>query len=437
MALIKQGNAEKEGMYELTSQIDPAVFEKSIDKVYRREVKRINIQGFRKGKAPRAVVERMYGSNFFYEDAINDALPEEFEAAVDEAGIEFIGRPDVEITEVGKDEGVTVVFTVQLRPELAVGKYKGIAGEKTVNTVESSEIDAEIEKLRDRASHTVSVDDRAAAKGDIANIDFEGFLDDKPFAGGKGEGYDLVLGEGQFIPGFEDQVAGHAIGEEFDVNVSFPEDYHAEDLAGKAVVFKVKLNKLSVKETPELDDELAKDVSEFETLAELKEDIKSRLQKEKDETSESELENSLVEAVAETLEGDIPDVMIEERMDEMVRDFGYRLQAQGMDLKTYLKYTGTDVAAFRDTFKEQAQKFIKMRLALEAVVRAENIEVTEDDFNKKVEELTKQYGAEADKIKESLPKKEIEADIKVSKAIEIIRENAKVKEKKQKADDKE
>lgn len=431
MALIEHHKTE-DGQYELVSKVDAGPFLVAVDKAYRRENKKINIQGFRKGKTPRAVIERMYGEDFFYEDAINDLLPNLFADAIEEAGIEYIGRPAIDVEEAGVKSGLTVKFTVKLRPELAVKKYKGVSGTKVITPVEQTDINEEIDRMRERASRMVSVEDRPAQDGDTVTIDFEGFKDGVPFEGGKGEDYDLVLGSGQFIPGFEEKVVGHNAGDEFDIDIQFPEEYGAADLAGQDAVFHIKLKAIRFKELPELDDEFAKDVSEFDTLAELKKDIQKKLQDESDERAKTQLENDLVDAVAETLEGDIPDEMVEDRMDEMVRDFDYRLRSQGMDLETYLKYTGFDMENFRNTFKEQAQKHVKTRLALEAVACAEKIGVSEEDKEKEYKKLSEMYNVEADKIKEIIPEKEIVADIQVSKAIDVIRDNAKVKEEKAK-----
>ena len=432
MALTKH-NATEDGRYELTVKIDAADFNKKVDAVYRRENKKINIQGFRKGKTPRAVIERMYGADFFYEDALNELLPTEFDNAITESNIDFIGKPDIDVPDIDKEKGVTIVFTVKLRPALAVGKYKGIAGTRAAVNVEDAEVDAEIDKKLEQASRMVSVDDRAAKNDDITNIDFEGFLDGKAFEGGKGEQHDLTLGAGQFIPGFEEQVLGHNVGDEFDIKVDFPEDYGSEELAGKEATFKIKINEIRVKELPELDDEFAKDVSEFDTLKELREDIKKHLAEHKEEHAKADLENELVDAVTETLEGDVPDEMVDDRVEEMVRDFAYRLRSQGLDMQTYLKYTGADEAAMKEGFKDQALKFVRTRLALEAVARAEKIEVADADIDAELAKLAKQYDMEADKIKDIMPHKELVADIKVGKAIEIIVENAKVKEEKAKA----
>lgn len=425
MALTEQKKTD-DGKYELHVSIDAADFIKAVEKVYHRENKKISIPGFRKGKAPRAIIERMYGESFFYEDALNELLPDEFDKALDEAKLETVGRPDVEVEEVGKDKGAKIKFIVTLRPELKVKKYKGIEAVKKVNTVEDSDVESELNALREKGSRIVDVDDRAAENGDIATIDFEGFKDGVAFPGGKGEKYELTLGSGQFIPGFEEKVVGHKPGDEFDIDVTFPEEYGAEDLAGKAVVFKIKLHELKKKELPEVDDEFAKDVSEFDTLEELKKSIVERLTKNNEDMADHEVEDDIVDVMTETLEGDIPEIMIEERIDEMIRDFEYRLQSQGMNVKTYLQYTGMNEEDFRKTFKEPSEKFVKTRLALESVVRAEKLEVTKEEIEKEFQRLADVYKMEVEKIKSFIPEKEMIKDLSVNKAIDFVKENAKI-----------
>ena len=433
MALLKQEGTE-DGRVQLTARIEAADFETAVNKAYQRKVKTLNIQGFRKGKAPRPIVERLYGADFFYDDAVNDLLPALFDAAVEEADLETIGHPDIEVTEIGRETGATITFVVKLRPRLAIGKYKGIEGSKPVHTVEESEIDAEVEKLREKASRIVAIEDRPAREGDIACINFEGFANGRAFAGGKGEHYDLTLGEGHFIPGFEEQIVGHTPGEDFDVAVTFPEGYGAKELAGKEAVFKVRLNDLSFKEIPEADDEFAKDVSEFDTIKELRNDLKAKRLEHKEEHARADLETQLVETVAETLEGDIPEEMIEERIEEMARDFMYRLKGQGLSLDAYLKYTNSDAAAFKESFRERAEKHVRSRLTLEAVARAENIETSEQEIDDEIKKLAEQYGVEPDKITGAMTRREIAADLKVKKAIEIIYDNAKITKEKAKKD---
>ncbi len=432
MALIEHSKTE-DGKYELKVTIDPERFNKAVEKVYRREIKKISIPGFRKGKAPRAVIERMYGEGFFQEDALNDLLPDEFSEAVKQADIEMVGRPEVDVEEISKQDGAKVKFVVTLRPELAVKKYKGLEVTKSVHTVEEADVDAELNTRREKGSRIVDVDGRPAENGDIAVIDFEGFKDGVAFKGGKGEKFNLTLGSGQFIPGFEEQVVGHTIGEEFDINVTFPEDYNAEELAGKAVVFKIKLHELKKKELPALDDEFAKDVSEFDTLDELKADIRANLEKKNEESATAAAENNLLEQVVDSLEGDVPEVMVEEKIDEMLREFDYRLRSQGLDTKSYLKYMGGDASALRKSYRESAEKQVKSRLALEAVARAEKIEASAQEIEDEFKKLAESYKMEVDKLKELLTEKEIAADIKCNKAVDLIKETAKIVEEKVKA----
>ncbi len=432
MALIEHKKTD-DGKYELIISIDPEAFKKAVEKVYRKEVKQLNIPGFRKGKAPRAIIEKKYGAEFFFEDALNEILPDEYDKALEETKIEVIDRPEVDVLEMSADNGAKISMKCVLKPELEVKNYKGIAAVKKVNTVEDADIDRELDAMREKQSRMVSVEDRAAGIGDTANIDFEGFVDDKAFKGGKGENYDLVLGSGQFIPGFEEQIVGHNSGEEFDVMVSFPEDYNAKELAGKPATFKVKLNAVRRKELPELDDEFAKDVSEFDTLDELKKSIKEKLEKSNEEHAASELENTLLDKITDELEGDIPKVMVDDRIADMLRDFDYRLQQQGMDVRTYLKYVGQDIEAFRESFREQAEKQVRSKLALEAIARKEKLEVTAEELEKEYQKYADLYKMEVEKIKQAISEKDLRSDLKLNKAIDVIRDSAKVTVEKIKA----
>ena len=336
-----------ENTVELEFKVSKEQFAEAISNAFRKASKEITVPGFRKGKAPRSVVEKMYGEEVFFNDAIDALLPDAYADAVEAAGLEPVARPEVDITACSKEEGFTVVAKVIVKPEVKVNEYKGLKATKKAVKVEEFEIDTELENLRDRNGRMVAVEDRAAKIGDTANIDFEGFVDGVAFEGGKGEGFDLMLGSGQFIPGFEEQIVDHNIGEEFDVNVTFPEEYHATDLAGKAAVFKTKLNALKAKELPELDDEFAKDVSEFDTLEELKADIRKAKEERAEQQAELEVENTLVDAVVASMEATIPAEMTESRIDEMVRDFEGRMSQQGLQLATYLQYTGMTMEAFR------------------------------------------------------------------------------------------
>ncbi|NLL92216.1 MAG: trigger factor [Ruminococcaceae bacterium] len=412
------------GEYELKVKIEAEAFNNSVEAEYKKNRRKINVPGFRKGKAPRSIIEKMYGESFFYDDALNNMLGEVYENAVSEAKLRTIGKPNVEVESIDKKDGVILTFVVTKRPELGIGNYKGLNAKKHLHPVEESDIDSEIERMRERASRLITVEDRAAKDGDIASIDFEGFVDGVPFEGGKAENYSLILGSGQFIPGFEDKIVGHEIGEEFDIEVTFPEDYNAEELAGKDSVFKIKLNELKYKELPELDDEFVKDVSEFDTIAELREDISNKLKETREKAAETGVENQLGELLSDLLIGEIPDVMIEDRIDDMARDFSYRLGAQGLDVDNYLKYTNQDSAAFRDGFRESAKKQVSLRLALEAVARAENIEITEEDIDSEFVKLSEQYKMDVDKIKSFIHPDDLSEDLKANKALDIVRKNA-------------
>ncbi|MBC8584063.1 trigger factor [Youxingia wuxianensis] len=429
-------NKKENNQVELEITVGAEEFKAAVDAAFKKNAPKIQIPGFRKGKAPRKMIEKMYGEGVFYEDAVNELYPKAYEAAVDEADIEPVDRADIEVEKVDAD-GFTFKATVTVKPEVEVSDYKGIKAEKTILLATEEEVNSEIDRRREQNARIITVEGRAAENGDTAHINFEGFLEGKPFAGGKGEDYPLVLGSGSFIPGFEEQVVGHNAGDEFEVNVSFPEDYHAEDLKGKAVVFNVKVLEIKNKELPELDDEFAKDISEFDTLDQLKEDIKAKLQQAKDEQSKTQLENTLVEKVIENMKGDIPQCMIDRRVDELIREFEYRLQSQGLNLQTYLKFTGGDMDAFRKNFEEQANVQVKTRLALEKIAQVEKLDATQEELDAEYKKIAESYGMEADKVKELLPEKEIKKDIASGKALDLIRDTAVVKEvaeKKEKAE---
>lgn len=415
-----------ENTVELEFKVSKEQFAEGITKAFRKANKDIQVPGFRKGKAPRSVVEKMYGEEIFFNDAIDALLPDAYAEAVEAAAIEPVARPEVDITACSKEEGFTVVAKVVVKPEVKVNEYKGLKATKKAVKVEEFEIDTELENLRDRNGRMVTVEDRAAKIGDTANIDFEGFVDEVAFEGGKGEGFDLMLGSGQFIPGFEEQIVDHNIGEEFDVNVTFPEEYHAADLAGKAAVFKTKLNGLKAKELPELDDEFAKDVSEFDTLDELKADIRKAKEERAQQQAELDVENTLVDAVVASMEGIIPAEMTESRIDEMVRDFEGRMAQQGLQLSTYLQYTGMTMEAFRKSFEEQAEQQVKIRLALEKVAEMENIEVSEEEVEAELAKIAEAYKMKLEQVKSFIPAVEIKKDLAINKAIDLIKANAEI-----------
>ena len=375
------------------------------------------------------MIEKMYGEDVFQYSAVNDLFPAEYDKAVEASGIEPVDRPEVDIVSMNTEDGVVLKAVVTVKPEMKVGNYIGLKVEKAANTVEDAAVDAEVNRLRERNARLVAREGKAQ-DGDITDIDFEGFVDGEAFDGGKGEHFSLTLGSGQFIPGFEEQIVGHEAGEEFDVNVTFPEDYHAKELAGKAAVFKVKLNEVQYKELPVADDEFAKDVSEYDTLDEFKASIRKNMEEAAEKQAELEVENALVDQLVATLEGDIPPVMIETRIDEMVRDFDYRLSQQGLRLADYLKYIGGDEAKFREGFKEQAEKQVKMRLALEAVAKAENIEASEEDFENEVKRIADTYKMEVEKVRSIIPVAEVKKDLAINKAIDFIKSKAEITAKK-------
>ena len=414
---------------ELLISVSEEQFQDALVKAYKKKVKSIALPGFRKGKAPKAMIEKMYGKEFFYDDAINMVYPSAYEAAVEESKIQPVDRANISDLEVKEGEGFSFKVTVTVKPEVTVKDYKGIKAEKVVETMMAAEVNAEIERMRERNSRLTNVE-RAAKNGDTALIDFEGFKDGVAFEGGKGNNFPLSLGSGQFIPGFEEQIVGHVANDEFDVNVTFPEDYHAEDLKGQPVVFKVKLNAVQEKEVPALDDEFVKDVSEFDTVAELKKDVKAKLQKQADEKAQNDVENDLISAVIENMEGEIPECMFEHKVDEMVNDFNYRLQSQGMNMELYLHYTGATMEEFRATFRDPAERQVKIRLALEKIAEVENIVASEEDVNAEYEKLAKNYGIPVEKVKGVLPASEIEKDVVVNKAIDLVRDSAEITEKK-------
>ena len=425
---LKSQNKIDTNRVELEVVVDAETFEKGLAAAFKKQSKKISIPGFRKGKAPRAFVEKYFGKEVFYEDAVNALYPDALDEAVKEAGLEVIqDKIDFDVKEVGP-QGFTFTAALTTKPEVTIENYKGIEAVKKSAEVTDEDIDAEIKKVQERNSRMVTVEDRAAQNDDIAVIDFEGFLDGEPFEGGKGENYSLTLGRGQFIPGFEEQIVGHNTGDEFEVNVTFPEDYQAEELKGKATTFKCKLHEIKMKELPEVDDEFVKDVSEFDTLADYKEDLKKKLAESKEKEAADDLENQLIDKLVELVQGEIPEAMYENKIADSIREFGYRLQSQGLNLDTYMKYTGMNVDQMKEGFRPQAERQVKLRLALEKIAALEELKAGEEDLNQEYQKIAEQYKMEADKIKELIPAAELEKDICVEKAINLVRDNANIKD---------
>lgn len=412
--------------FEFTVSADE--FEKGVEKAYRKNVGKINIQGFRKGKAPRKIIERYYGAEIFYEDAVNIVLPDAYDNAVKENNIFPVDQPEIDIKgEIEKGKDITFTAKVTVKPEFELGEYKGVKAQKVTSRVLKKDIEAELEKKREMNSRMVPVEDRPIEKDDVANIDFEGFCDGVPFDGGKGEGFDLTIGSGQFIPGFEEQLIGKNIGDEVDVNVTFPEEYHAEELKGKPALFKVKINSIKVKELPELDDEFAKDVSEFDTLEDLKKDIKENLSKAGKENAAHKTEENVINAVCDATEIDIPDAMINSQIDKMLRDFDMNMRYQGLNLEQYLKYTGMTVDKMREQFKDDAAKNVKTSLVLEKICEAEGIDASEDEINKEYESMAESNGMKIDDIKKYVSEDDVKETIKARNTIKFLVDNANFK----------
>ena len=423
--------------HQLEITVDGEKFREAIAEAYKRNGKKINVPGFRKGKAPLHLIEKYYGSEIFFEDALNLLYNDLVEDAIKDSGLKVINdKMDFEMVSISKEDGVDFKVSVTTYPEIEIGEYKGLKAEKTAVKVTAEEVEAEINAMADRNARMVSVEDRAAQNGDTVIIDFEGFTDGMAFEGGKGEGHSLTLGSGQFIPGFEDQIVGKNIGDEFDVNVTFPEDYGAKELAGKEAVFKVKLHEIKVRELPAVDDEFAKDVSEFDTLDALKADLEKKALERKTKAADEAVENALVQQIVDGIKGEIPEAMFENRLNQCVEDFAYRLQSQGLNLETYLKYTNSNIDEFKKSFRPQAESQVKFRLALEKIAELENITPSDEELEAEYAKLAESYGVEADKVKEVIPAEEISKDLAVGKAIDLVKENAVITEVEEKAEKK-
>ena len=424
---LKATNNVETNKYELEIEISAADFEDALQKAYLRAKKNISIPGFRKGKAPRKLIEKEYGDNVFFEDAVNILYAPEVDGAVKESGLEIVSRPDVEVTAISKEEGVKLKATVITKPEVSVKDYKGIEVTKTVNPVTEEEINSRIDALREKNVRIVTVDDRAAENGDDVLIDFDGFKDDVAFEGGKAEDFTLSLGSGQFIPGFEDQIVGHNAGEEFDINVTFPEEYQVKELAGAPAVFKIKLKSISKKELPELDDDMVKDSTDFDTVDEYKADVKKKLEEANEKQADAKVESDIFDKVIENMTAEVPQVMFDNRIDEMVRELEQRLAPQGISLDLYLQYTGQTMETVRKTYAEQAEKQVKLRLALEQVAKDENIEVSEDEINEEFQKIADAYKMDVDQVKQYIREEDLKADVAVGKAVDLIKDSAVIK----------
>lgn len=419
-------NLEK-SMAKITITVDADAFEEAMVKSYNKNKKNISIQGFRKGKAPRKMVEKLYGPEVFYEDAANFAIPDAYEEAAKESGLEIVSRPEIDVVEIEKGKDFVFTATVAVKPEVTLGDYKGIEVEKKTVKVMAADVNAEIDKVREQNSRMITVENRGIKKDDTAVIDFEGFVDGEPFQGGKGEDYSLVIGSHSFIDTFEDQLVGKKAGEEVDVNVTFPEEYHEASLKGKPALFKVTVKEIKKKELPKLDDEFASEVSEFETLKEYKASVKKNLTERRKEEAKREKENEVVEKVVENITVELPEPMIDEQTQQMIQEFAGRLSSQGLSFDQYMQMNGMTADALMGQMKPEAEKRIRTRLALEAIVDAEKIKATAKDIDKEIENMANMYQMEVDKIKEMIgdaEKEQIGKDLAVQKAVDFVVKNA-------------
>ena len=424
---LKNTEKQEHSVVALTIEITKAEFEAAKDKAFKKTGKNNTVPGFRKGKAPRKMIEKLYGEGVFFEEAFNIIYPDAMEMAVEKSGIKPVGRADVDLGDPAEEGGLTIIAKVPVEPEVELGEYKGIEVEKETVKVLQADVKAELNRMAQRNARTETVE-RKAKKNDTVDIDFEGFVDGVPFEGGKAEHHELTLGSGAFIPGFEDQLIGCKAGDEKDVVVTFPEEYHAKELAGKEATFKCKVHKVEETILPEIDDEFAKDVSDTcETLDDLKKEITERLKAERQEAADNAFEEKVLDAVIDGMKADIPAAMIDAQVDTIVQDFGYRLQMQGMGLEQYLKMTGTEMGAFRAMFQGQAERQVKTRLALQKVVELEGITVSDKELEEEYAKMAEQYKMEVEKVKAIVSKEALEGDLKISNALEFIKKNAKVK----------
>lgn len=425
---LKNVNKPETNVVEIEFTSDKAAFDAACDKAYKKNVGSISVPGFRKGKAPKHIIEKMYGKGVFYDEALNEIVNPAFTDAIKDQDFKMVSQPEFDVVSID-DDGVTFKAKFYVKPEVEITDYIGIPVTKTVREASDEDADNEISDTQKRNSRQVEVTDRAAQDGDIVVIDFDGYVDDKPFEGGKAEKYNLTLGSGQFIPGFEEQIVGKNIGDEFDVNVTFPAEYHAAELAGKPAVFKIKLHEIKFNELPALDDEFAKDVSEFDTFAEYKADVKAKIQDRYNKQADGEVEEQLINALIEKLKAEIPEPMYVAETENFVRDFDGRLRMQGLDLKTYFKYTGLDLDALRKQMRPQAERQVKTRLALEKIVELEGIKPTDEEIAAEYDRIAKAYNMELDKVKEMVDEAAIAEDVAVKKAVDLVKEKAVVTDK--------
>lgn len=427
MNLIKSEKADK-GVWTLQFSVDKDTFAKAVSDSFRKNSGKITVPGFRKGKAPRAVVEKMYGKGYFYEDAFNTVLPAAYEEALKESKLDTVGQPDFDVVSVSDEDGVVFSAKVAVRPEVKIENYFGIEAEKTVAPVTDEEVDQEIKTLQERNSRETDLDEGGKAEmGDICTIDFDGSIDGVPFDGGKGSDYPLKLGSGNFIPGYEEQVAGHTLNETFDVKVSFPADYHVKELAGKPAVFKTTIHKIQHIELPALDNDFAKDFTEFDTFDEYKKDVKAKIAKRHEDEADSAFESAVLDTLIEKVEAEIPEAMYVAETENFVRDYDNRLRMQGLDLKTYFQYTGLDLDKLRAQLRPQAEKQVKLRLALEKIAELEKLEATEEDINGEIKRIADAYQMKEEDVRKAVPLDSVAEDMKVKKAMDLVKEKAVIK----------
>ncbi|RZT00667.1 trigger factor [Cuneatibacter caecimuris] len=419
--------ALEKSMAKLTIEASAEEFEAAVEKAYQKNKNKINVQGFRKGKAPRKVIEKMYGTGVFYEDAANIVIPEAYAQAAEESGLEIVSRPEISVEQIEAGKPFVFSATVAVKPEVKLGQYKGVEVEKASAEASEEDINAELQKVQEQNSRMIDVDDRAVEQGDTVTLDFEGFVDGEAFEGGKGEDYELVIGSGSFIPGFEDQLVGAELNVEKEVNVTFPEEYHAKELAGKPAVFKCTVKAVKVKELPVLDDEFASDVSDYDTLEEYKESLKKDILKKKEEAAKTAKENEAVDKAVENAEMELPEAMVQTQAENMVEDFAQRIQGQGLTMEQYMQYTGLTPDRMAEQMKPQAVKRIQTRLVLEEIVKAENIQVSDEEVEAELQKMAEMYKMELDKLKEYMGEEEKESmkkDLAVQKAVDLLVENA-------------